>query len=189
MPRLYRNSLICVANLLIFHGKTIKLRRKFNNLRRKLKNYSALTAKLLRTHKQITPHSQQNFSALTSKLLRTHKQSIPPTHVTKHAPHKQQSIYPPTPLYIYAHARDLPAGSRASLNSGLAYIYAHARDLPAPFVLDGSAVEKCISINTPHPPSAPFIRFSTPFPPHKSTIITTFLQKSSQKFCHFKNLS
>ena len=69
MLRAYRNSLICDVNLIIFGGKLIKLRRKFNNLRRKLKNYSALAAKLLRTRKVFTPHSQQNFRALAAKLL------------------------------------------------------------------------------------------------------------------------
>ena len=47
-----------------------KLRRKFNNLRRKLKNYSALSGKLLRTRRQITPHSQANYCALSGKYLR-----------------------------------------------------------------------------------------------------------------------
>ena len=65
--RVRTNSLICDVNLIIFGGKLIKLRRKFNNLRRKLKNYSALAAKLLRTRKVFTPHSQQNFSALAAK--------------------------------------------------------------------------------------------------------------------------
>ena len=35
--RVRSNSLICVANLIIFHRKIINLRSKFNNLRRKLK--------------------------------------------------------------------------------------------------------------------------------------------------------
>ena len=65
MLRVRSNSLICVAVLLIFHRKTMKLRRKFNKLRRKLKNYSALAGKLQRTHSKITPHSQQNFSLLS----------------------------------------------------------------------------------------------------------------------------
>ena len=59
--RVRSNSLICDVNLIIFGGKLIKLRRKFNNLRRKLKNYSALATKLPRTRSKITAHSQQNF--------------------------------------------------------------------------------------------------------------------------------
>ena len=61
--RVRSNSLICDVNLIIFGGKLIKLRRKFNNLRRKLKNFYARAAKLLRTCNKTSIYAQQNFNA------------------------------------------------------------------------------------------------------------------------------
>ena len=53
--------------------KLLNLRRSFINFPPKIIKFTSQIKELLRTRRQITPHSQVNYSALAGKLLRTRR--------------------------------------------------------------------------------------------------------------------